>query len=68
VSRALGLAFDNKDLAILSTLKEVESIDRVASDRVYRVETESPKKDTEFKLKINSQQHISLDEKNDFSS
>ena len=56
ISRALDLAFDNKDLAILSTLKEADS-----TEPIYRDGTLSIKKDKEFKLKLNSKHQISLE-------
>lgn len=60
ISRALDLAFDNKDLAILSTLKEADS-----TEPIYRDGTLSNKKDKfcdkEFKLKLNSKHQISLE-------
>ena len=56
ISRALDLAFDNKDLAILSTLKEADSTEPICRDGTLSI-----KKDKEFKLKLNSKHQISLE-------
>ena len=58
ISRALDLAFDNKDLAVLSTLKEAESIEPVYGGGGGIT---SVKREKEFKLKLNSKHQISLE-------
>ena len=66
VSRALDFAFDCKNLANLGAIKD----DSLAHIKAVMLTSQGYKdaNQDKAKLKINSEQIISLDEKNDFSS
>jgi len=65
VSRALDFAFDRKDLANIGGIKD----DSISQIKAALMTNHYQKQDrNKAKLQINSQQIISLDEKNEFSS
>ena len=68
-SKALDLGFDNKDFQALRTIRDDSA--PIDIERLSGIDNQgklSSKQSRDFKLKINSQQQISLEEKNDFAS
>lgn len=69
VSRALDFAFDYKNLGNLGAIKE-DSLSQIKAGMLtshgYNDDNVVKRDDNKAKLKINSEQIISLDEKNEF--